>query len=239
MTNVIAQGQAARDLLATERYGILSTHSVDVAGYPFGSVTPYALDHRGEPLILISTLAQHTKNIQADPRVSLTVHRPAEGDPQAGERLTWLADASPVDPADEAAQTRYLAFQPQAADYFGVHDFGLYRLRLQRARYIGGFGRIFWVRTEDLVRANPFAETERGILAHMNADHRHNLLAYCRAFKGLDPQHASMVGLDAQGFHVLADDELVRFAFEAPIGTPEEARQALVALARQAAQIAG
>ncbi|MDB5099481.1 MAG: pyridoxamine 5-phosphate oxidase-related, FMN-binding protein [Cyanobacteria bacterium RYN_339] len=224
----------ARELLLTWRHGVLATLSLDLPGYPFGSITPYALDHAGEPLILISTIAQHTKNIQADPRVSLTIHDPHDGDPQAAPRLTWVADASPVAPEDAAANARYLAYFPDSAGYSDTHDFALYRLQLKRARFIGGFGRIYWLEREELVVPNPFALTETGIVTHMNEDHGHNLRAYCKAFKDLDASEAVMQGLDAHGFDVLADGKPLRFGFERAIATPDEARQELVRLAKVA-----
>ena len=239
MTDTLIKAQSARHLLASCRHGVLSTISVDLPGYPFGSITPYVTSHAGEPLILISTLAQHTRNILADPRVSLTVHDAANPDVQAAARLTWVGEAVKVDPADAGARARYMRYFPEAEGYFEAHDFDLYRLTLKRARYIGGFGRIFWVEPEEMGIANPFAETEAGIVQHMNEDHAHNLIAYCRAFQGLNPSAAVMLGIDAEGFDVLADERLVRFTFEAAISTPEEARVALVKMARRAAESLG
>jgi putative heme iron utilization protein len=229
----------ARELLLTQRHGVLATLSLDVPGYPFGSITPYTVDHAGEPLILISTIAQHTKNIQADSRVSLTVHDASNPDPQAAARLTWIADAQPVAADDVAAYARYRAYFPQSADYMDTHDFLLYRLRPVRARFIGGFGRIFWLERDELLQANPFAEAEADIVEHMNEDHAHNLAAYCRAFKGLEATEVRMLGIDADGFDVSADGRPVRFAFDAPIATPDEARMAMVKLARAARETLG
>lgn len=224
----------ARDLLRAQRHGVLATVSLDLPGYPFGSITPYALDHAGQPLILISTLAQHTKNLQADPRVSLTIHDATDPDPQAAPRLTWVADAEPVADADASAHARYQAYFPQAEDYKATHDFLLYRLKLVRARFIGGFGRIFWVEPEQMLEANPFAASEADIVGHMNEDHAHNLAGYCQAFKDLRATEVRMQGIDAHGFDVLADGRPLRFAFEQPIATPDEARLAMVALAKAA-----
>lgn len=234
MPATLTAAKAARSLLASQRHGVLSTISVDLPGYPFGSITPYAVSHRGEPVILISTLAQHTKNILADSRVSLTIHDAMASDVQASGRLTWVGDAYAVDPADQAARNRYMRYFPEAESYFQAHDFDLYRIELRRARFIGGFGQIHWLEPAQLVATNPFAESELGIVSHMNEDHAHNLAAYCRAFKGVSPQAATMLGIDAEGFDVRADEATLRFDFEAAIATPEEARQAIVQLARAA-----
>lgn len=224
----------AREFLRGSPFGVLATISLALPGYPFGSVAPYALDHDGEPLILISDLAQHTQNIKRDPRVSLLVLDAAVDDPHPEARLTWVGDAAPVG-EDAAAQRRYLNRHPHAADYFDTHDFALYRIACRRVRYIGGFGRITWIEPLEIRQANPLREAEEDILAHMNADHGEAMRVYCQAFKELvAPQEARMTGIDAEGCEVLADGRLVRFAFADPVNTPEEARRVLVDMARRA-----
>lgn len=135
----------AREFLATIQSGVLSTHSVRFEGYPFGSVAPFVLDDDGNPLILISTIAEHTKNIAADSRVSLIAFDPGVADMQAGGRLTLLGEARLADKQDGALRERYLARFPQAAKYFDMHDFLFYCIQVKQARYIGGFGKIHWV----------------------------------------------------------------------------------------------
>src|SRR2546428_13960849 len=112
----------ARQFLRSTRSGILSTISAKFAGYPFGSVAPFVLDQDGQPLILISTLAEHTKNIIANPKVSLLVFAGAE-DLQANSRLTLMGDASKVTEDDSQLRARYLRYFPQAEGYFDTHDF--------------------------------------------------------------------------------------------------------------------
>lgn len=138
---------AARALLAAERTGVLSTISVHRTGYPYGSVTPYALSRRGQPLILISALAAHTKNLLADPRASLFIgDHAAAADPQAGGRLALLGLAARVPEIEVSdAHDRYLARQPQARDYFKTRDFQLWELAVEELRLIAGFGRIAWL----------------------------------------------------------------------------------------------
>ncbi len=140
----------AREFLATTQSGVLSTHSARFEGYPFGSIAPFVLDDDGNPLILISTIAEHTKNILADPRVSLIAFDPAMPDMQAGARLSLLGKARLVDKQDGALRERYLARFPQAAQYFDMHDFLFYCIEVKQARYIGGFGKIHWVSGEAL-----------------------------------------------------------------------------------------
>ena len=137
----------ARALLAAETVGVLSTISVHRAGYPYGSVTPYALSARGAPLLLLSALAAHTKNLLADPRACLFVgDRTAAEDPQAGARISLLGRASPVPTPDEPdARTRYLARWPRAQTYFQLRDFSLWELAVEEIRLIAGFGEIKWL----------------------------------------------------------------------------------------------
>ncbi len=222
----------ARRLLNHQSLGVLSTHSIDVEGYPFGSIAPYAIDYDGEPTILISEIAQHTRNIKNNNKISLTVFDPNSDDPQAGSRLTWIGDAESIDPADNETRDRYLRYFPSSESYFETHDFSFYRIRLRRVRFIGGFGQIFWIEPESMRVKNPFRETETGIVEHMNRDHRKALFHYCKMLGHADVETVTMTGIDSEGFDMLADKRKLRIDFEARIRTSEEARANLVRLAR-------
>lgn len=145
--------QRARLLLHQERHGVLCTLSQALDGWPFASLTPYAFAASGEPIILTSTLAEHTRNIYTDPRVSLFV-LDSEGrtNPQAGARLTvmGLADSVETDEVADARQ-RYLARFPESESLFQMSDFVLFKLSIERARFIGGFGDIFWINPGELL----------------------------------------------------------------------------------------
>jgi putative heme iron utilization protein len=130
-------------LLAGQRHGVLATLSARHAGWPFASVTPYALSAHGEPILLLSALAEHTRNITADPRASLFVQQEDAADPQAAGRVTVLGRVEPVDDAD--LRQRYVERHPQAASYFAMADFGLFLLRPDTARFVGGFGDMGWL----------------------------------------------------------------------------------------------
>ena len=140
--------QSARALLGSESVGVLSTISVHRPGYPYGSVTPYALSAAGSPLLLFSRLAAHTTNLNADPRAGLFVgDRTAVADPQAGARVSLLGRVVPLPAADVAdGKDRYLARWPQAASYFALGDFALWRFEIEEARLIAGFGEIRWLK---------------------------------------------------------------------------------------------
>jgi heme iron utilization protein len=230
MANSSEQSLTARRLLNQQSVGVLATHSVDIEGYPFGSIAPYMLNYEGEPVMLISDIAQHTRNIKRNNRVSLTVFDQCADDPQASSRLTWIGDAGLIDSADKEVQQRYLRYFPSAESYFATHDFAFYTISLRRARFIGGFGQIFWVEPEALLLKNPFRDTEAGIVEHMNRDHKEALLHYCRALKGVDAGDVTMSGIDSEGFDMLADRRKVRMDFDSPINTVEEARAVLISL---------
>ena len=235
---------AARKLLRAERQGALSTLSLHKKGWPFGSVAPYALSERGEPLLLLSALAQHTKNALADPRASLLVQDSAGlapgADVQALARLTVLGSVAAVPLTQEDdARARYLARHPQAGRTAGGHDFRFYALTIEDARFIGGFGEICWVPGKSMVidpSVDPLHPYQELICQHMNDDHAEALALFCHRLRGLSGQAARMLHVDAHGFDVEQGEagarERVRFEFAQPLSTPEQVRRAMVELVR-------
>lgn len=226
------QAREARQLLRAHRYGVLSTLSKKFDGHPFGSITPYLVDHDGSLLILISTLAEHTRNIGNDARVSLIAHRQSDTNIQAQGRVTLLGSAQEVSDQGQAG-ARYLRYFPEAAGYFATHDFSFYRIAPVALRYIGGFGNIHWVKAEDyLVAPHPLIEQENDVLAHMNADHRDSLRRYCAHVHQVEAQEVEMLGIDCDGFDVRAGARVLRFDFIQSVLDAQQARQALVAMSR-------
>lgn len=223
----------AQQFLFSTHKGILSTHSAKFEGYPFGSVAPFVLNHQGMPTILISTIAEHTKNIMQNSKVSLVVFE-NEADLQANARLTLLANAEQTDKNNDLMRRRYLRYLPQAEQYFDMHDFSFYTLYITRARYIAGFGKMDWIEGDTMqIPSNPLFIEEPSILAHMNADHVGNLKAYCQYFHQVKADSVEMVGIDSLGFDVRLDGEkLLRFHFDSPISNAQEARSALVTMAK-------
>jgi hypothetical protein len=136
-----------RQLLETERQAVLATISARRAGWPFASLAPYATTQHGEPLLLLSELAEHTRNLRHDPRASLLVQDSTSAeDPQAGARVTLLGTAEPVDAdANSEAEQRYTTRHPQATEYFTLGDFHLWVLRVEEARFVNGFGDMGWL----------------------------------------------------------------------------------------------
>ena len=231
----MSAGDDARRCLRRFRHGVLSTLSKKFAGYPFGSVAPCVTDHAARPVILISRLAEHTKNIAADARVSLLV-RDADLDPQEGARLTLIGDARSAGADGSAMQTRYLRFFPAGERLLALGDFAFFHIEPVALRYIGGFGAIHWITAASYAPpANTLGEIEDDIIAHMNADHAHNVRDYCRHFRQQDALGAAvMAGLDCDGFDVRADGNWLRFDFAQPVTDAASARDALVAMAREA-----
>ena len=226
--------QEARLMLRAHRYGVLCTLSKRFDGYPFGSITPYLVDHDGSLLILISTLAEHTKNILHDPRVSLITHDQRDPHIQTQGRVTLVGNAAP-EPDREQAGLRYLRYFPEARTYFAMHDFSFYRVRPVAIRYIGGFGRIHWVDMENYaVQPYPLIEQETGVVDHMNSDHQDALRDCCRHFHQCAALNVAMLGIDLDGFDVRADDRVLRFDFAQPVTDAQQARTALVEMARAA-----
>src|SRR4051812_19178447 len=168
--------ERARTLLHLGRIGSLSTQSLKQPGFPFGSVMPYGLDAQGRPIFLISTMAMHTQNLQADPRASLFVAEPdASGDPLGSSRVTLIGTVSRVsEPELAAARTIYLACYPNSKYWVDFEDFFFYRMELLDVYYVGGFGVMGWVAASEYseAQADPLAEYQSDIVQHMNADHK-------------------------------------------------------------------
>jgi len=137
----------ARQILRRCDFGALATHSAKLPGYPFVSHAPLALDGAGRPLLLISRLAEHSRNLEADPRVSLMVSLPSE-EAQAQPRLTLIGDLRPAE-VDAPARERYLRYHPDAATYLSFGDFRFYRLEVQAVRLVAGFARAGWITPAD------------------------------------------------------------------------------------------
>lgn len=222
----------ARELLLKEYRGALSTLSKAMPGFPFGSVVPYCLDEQGRPLILISRIAQHTHNLQKDPKCSLLVGEREADDVQAVGRLTYLAEAEKLEEgaAIEAAAERYYRYFPDSANYHKAHDFDFWVLKPVRHRYIGGFGAIHWV--DQLTLANPFAgKAERSMIEHMNSDHTKAIAHYVDLTGLPTSEPAQLAGIDSEGMHLRIGQSLYWLPFAESCNTPTQVREALVSLA--------
>jgi hypothetical protein len=233
MTAQESHGRAARRFLRAHRAGVLATLSAKLGGHPFGSIVPFVLDRAARPVILTSALAEHTRNLAADPRTSLIVHDYAD-DVQACSRLTLAGEAAPV-VDDGAVRERYLRAFPAAAELIALGDFSFWTIAPRALLFIRGFGRIHWLDAAAFVPPDgTLADAESEILAHMNADHAVALADYCRHYHGVTPVAVEMTGIDCDGFDVRADGRALRFEFADEVTSAGKARAALVAMARAA-----
>jgi putative heme iron utilization protein len=203
---------AARALWASRLHGVLSTQATAHPGYPFGSLVPYCLDRSGHALLLLSHLAQHRQNLDADPRCALTV---AAGDDDAADvqqrpRLTVLAAARP-DP-DPSHLERYCRYYPDARLYAEQLNFALYRLEPVRAHFNGGFATARWLGRERLLHRQPLTPAaETALLARLNDIQAGRLTAILAdRSPGADPVEA--VGIDPDGLDLRQARRLVRLS---------------------------
>jgi hypothetical protein len=206
-------GRTARQLLRAHRYGALGTLSKKFDGHPFTSITPYMVDHDGSLLILISGLAEHTKNILNDSRVSLITHNQNDPHIQTQGRVTVVGHAV-FQPDRERCGKRYLRYFPEAQTYFDMADFNFYRITPLAIRYIGGFGDIHWVKTENyLVPRHALMDEEEALLAELDAQ-----------TAGAAEQ---WLGVDCDGYDVKIDGKTERRAFKERMLTAADARAAI------------
>jgi putative heme iron utilization protein len=234
--------ERARTLVYLGRMGSLSTLSRKQSGFPFGSVMPYGLDDHGRPIFLISTMAMHTQNLQADPRASLLVmQEDSEGEPLGASRVTLVGNVLPV-PRTESATARDLYLQRHANSKYWVdfEDFSFYRMNVVDVYYVGGFGVMGWVSASDYDQSqpDPLADAMTEIIQHMNADHKDALVLLARKFARVASTEATMTAVDHLGFHVRlkTSDGMrgARIAFLREAKNPAEARNVLVEMVQQA-----
>jgi heme iron utilization protein len=234
--------ERARTLMYMGRIGSLSTLSRKQPGFPFGSVMPYGSDGRGRPIFLISTMAMHTQNLQADPRGSLLVTQDdGSGDPLGASRVTLVGNVLPI-PEPEVADARelYLARYANSKYWVDFEDFSFYRMDVVDVYYVGGFGVMGWVTAPeyDHSQPDPLADSMVDIIQHMNADHSDALVLLARKFAGIASLEASMTAVDRLGFHVRlkTPDGMrgSRIAFLREVSSPSEARKVLVEMVQQA-----
>ena len=224
----------ARQLMRAQHSGILSTISVSVAGFPFGSVTPFMLTGEGDLVIYASDIAQHARNMKADPKVSICVNDGAQDDSQASARVTVLGEAE-ADLVSDADIERYYRLFPQAKAYIKAHDFRFYTIKTKRVRYIGGFGEIYWF-SEDAWR-NSFvdmSDAEIGAIEHMHDDHMDALQAIYSDVTGQQADSPKMLSIFQEGFHMSAGDKSWFVPYAQELGQPSDLRKAMVELTTHA-----
>jgi hypothetical protein len=203
---------------------------------------PYGLDDRANPVLLISTMAMHTQNVQADPRSSLLVTQPDTiGDPLGASRVTLIGNILPV-PVSEVGEARrvYLARYTNSKYWVDFDDFSFYRMHVVDVYYVGGFGVMGWVTDSEYYSAkpDPLADAATDIIQHMNTDHGDALVELARVFAGIESQEVAMTSVDHLGFHVRLKTQdgtrSARIAFLREVSSAEEARKVLVEMVARA-----
>lgn len=233
-----APADEARLLIRSRPIAALST-TLAGDGWPYGSLVLVATAQDGAPLLLISTLAEHTRNLAADDRVSLLFEATAGLDnPLTGARVTLLGRAQALD--DPLDRQRFLRRHPEAALYAGFKDFSLFRVAPERAHLVAGFGRIHWIDGRELltIRAPALAEAEAGIVTHMNEDHLDAIQLYAAKLLGLTGGGWRITGCDPEGCDLRRGPEVARLKFGQLIQDAAAARGELVRLVKQARAVA-
>ena len=209
-------GIEARRLLRNARTATLASVNQD-DGTPYASLVNVATDVTGHPLILISTLAWHTKNLLANPRASLMVAEiPPSGDALTGPRVTVMGRF--VKAEDEGIRRRYLARHPQASFYAGFGDFAFWRLEPERAHAVAGFGRIETMSADEVFPSvSEMIALEEGAIQHMNADHDDAIQRYAEKLLNSTPGDWKIAGIDPDGADLRRGDEVLRLQFETPV----------------------
>ena len=226
---------AAKKLLRQARSGALAT-LMDGSGDPYCSLVNVASAADGSPVLLISRLAVHTKNILADARVSLMLDERKPGDPLEGARVMLMGTAKLTEDAADAR--RYLARHPSAEMFAGFKDFAFYRVALRSAHLVAGFGRIVDLTPAQLLTdvsaAAPLLDAEPEICAHMNEDHAEAVRLYATRLLGGSEGEWRCVGIDPEGLELQLDRTALRLAFPQPVNAPGPLRQVLKDLAANA-----
>jgi hypothetical protein len=203
---------------------------------PYVSLVAVACAQDASPLLMLSNLAQHTRNFAAEDRVSLLFDGTHDfPDPLAGPRLTVLGRIAPCD--DAAARDRFIARHPDSAGYAGFGDFRLYRVAIERGHFVAGFGRISWIEGSVLRFAGDtgkLAAAMADIIDHMNQDHADAVALFAERLLGKSGSGWQMTGIDPEGIDLRSGSDVVRLDFPEPVLSVAAARAALVALTHAA-----
>jgi hypothetical protein len=227
----------ARSLLRRSRQGALAT-LMAASGDPYCSLVNVASHPDGSPILLISHLAVHTKNLLGDPRVSLMLDERAAGDPLEGSRIMLAGLAEPAGDAVAVLRRRYLNAHPSAEAFVNFKDFSFFRIRPKAAHLVAGFGRIVDLRPDqfltEIADAAALLEAEQDAIDHMNADHRDTMNLYATRLLGAGAADWRCTGCDPDGIDLQAGPATLRLDFPQRIAAPAALRQTLKELAERA-----
>ena len=230
-------GREIRCLMRSLRSASLSTGLATVDGWPYGSMVTVAIDQGAHPLLLLSGLSDHTRNLAEDSRASLLFVQPTRHrNPQRGARVTVMGKIRKTNKLEHAA--RFLTIHPEAEMYAGFGDFNFYRMSVERAHWVGGFARAQWLGgkyvTPGGAAVRAISESKAGIMEHMNSDHDNAVDLYAQKLLGRRGDGWRMVGIDGDGADLERGGRFVRLRFPSAISNAAEARDILVSLAAEA-----
>jgi hypothetical protein len=233
-----AAARLARSLLRRSRQGALAT-LMPGSGDPYCSLVNVASHPDGSPILLISRLALHTRNLLGDARLSLMLDERAEGDPLEGSRIMLAGLAEQADGDDVAIlRHRYLNAHPSSEVFVNFKDFSFFRIRPTGAHLVAGFGRIVDLKPEqfltDISDAASLLEAEQGAVDHMNADHREAMTLYATKLLGAKSADWRCTGCDPDGIDMEAGGTVLRLDFPERVTSGTELRKMLVRLAGEA-----
>lgn len=228
---------ARRLLRSTDRAALATLLAGPQGLAPYASLALIAVDHDLSPILLISRMAVHTQAIEADARVSLLLDGTAGLDHAlTGARLSVMGRAEVSE--EPRLRARYIARHPEAEMYAGFKDFNFYRVAVERAHLVSGFGKIDWIDAAELMLPEALGEKlvehEAGIVQHMNEDHADAVTLYASNLLQLPGGGWRMTGVDRDGIDLRAGGKVARLAFPEPVADANSARKALIALVQQA-----
>jgi putative heme iron utilization protein len=226
---------AAKKLLREGRSGALATLMAG-KGDPYCSLVNVATEASGAPLMLLSTLAIHTKNLLADSRISLMLDERKAGDPLQGARVMLMGTASRTETS--SARTAYLLRQTEAEQFVNFADFMFFKMDVLRVHLVAGFGRIVDLAPQgiltDIADAQALIDAQGEAIAHMNADHAEACRLYATKLLGAPDGDWRCVGIDPEGIELQNGRTALRLFFPQRVTGPGPLRAVLKQLAEQA-----
>jgi heme iron utilization protein len=228
----------ARSLLRRSRQGALAT-LMQGSGDPYCSLVSVASHADASPILLISRLALHTRNIMDDNRVSLMLDERAAGDPLEGARI-MLAGRAEEAGGEQAKvlRRRYLNAHPSAEAFVDYKDFSFFRIAPSGLHLVAGFGRIIDLTPVQFLTeigdAGGLLEAEQGAIAHMNEDHRETMNLYATRLLGAEAADWSCTGCDPEGIDLRAGAMVLRLDFPERVTSASGLREMLARLAGEA-----
>ena len=215
--------------------GILSTISKDCEKYPFGSFVTYLSGRSRIIYLYLSEIAQHTNNLNHYSKACITIFKAHEGDQQNSQRLTITGDLKKVAESKvDYCEKLFFTHFPESKNYSRFHNFHFYQLELKHIRWIGGFGKIAWLKNEHWSHKEPsWRESEENIIKHMNNDHQNTIVSALHAQHNIKDPNATMMFLTIDGYYIKSKEKMYFIHLKKPCYNANEYRENLIELAKK------